>query len=209
MASEQSACVYCKKTNHPSEKCFFKKTDEDKKNTQTQQENACVYCKKRNHSSDDCRFKPLTDTNNTEKTNEPEITNFEDIKNNGLNKCIYCKKTNHSSDKCFFKDKKTSKEKNNAKLNLCQYCKKTNHTSENCRFKPLDNNSEVQEVQQDQTDEESKQEKDDKLTNQQVNELSIQPSQVTQCIYCKKNNHRSEKCYFNPANKRNDSGNKQ
>ena len=58
ITNEQFACIHCKKTNHPSEQCFFRPGAKPAKSTVAKAPVACTFCKKTNHSAAQCHFNP-------------------------------------------------------------------------------------------------------------------------------------------------------
>lgn len=78
-------CQYCKKNNHPSNKCHFKPDP-----TKEIKPVPCKYCKIIGHSPAKCYFK---------KDDDGSEPNKKEVK-----LCKYCSKPGHLPENCYFKD---------------------------------------------------------------------------------------------------------
>ncbi|XP_063709510.1 uncharacterized protein LOC134838008 [Culicoides brevitarsis] len=87
-------CCYCKKDNHPSNKCHFKPDPTKEKPVF----DPCLYCKKTNHPPERCFFK--NDNENSDNTDDEVKENTRE----NTEPCKYCKKSGHLSNRCYFKN---------------------------------------------------------------------------------------------------------
>jgi hypothetical protein len=199
-------CEYCQKPGHTADRCRLK----DNQSQMGQQNRAsgsvepptfsahqpqrtsslppgtgffCTFCNKPGHTADRC-FKAQGQQPQTNQMGiqQPQSNQFGGASN----------QFGAAAPMNQFGGAQTNQYGGNS--GACQYCKKTNHASENCRFKPP--NATASNTSNQFGNQFGNQMGNQNMSGMRPNNMSSQYGMP--CQFCKKSNHTSDKCHFNP-----------